>query len=659
MFAFSSNETKVATIKHDEGQNYVEVTSRSFGSFAVKVRDLCLEGSEPAESVITVTTASRISIDVLDMVQIGDGLTLRVTVFDASGLAFDEDHFKHMNLSVIFDAHLIEVTASETSPATYHIRGLSLGVASVVVSSTQRAGRVIQSSTKRIHVFPPLQVHPAELVLLPKSKFQVQWTGGPPFRADVEFAVNETRICSVNHEGMVLARELGTTVVWLSVSVYDSESGERNLFHAASVKVTVKQLDGIRLFSGSRHIIVGEELTVRVVGSNGETPFTYGSASITFSWSVVNSQSVRAAAVYENAHLTLEEEASFSARAIAKAAGQSRISVRVSHCPQHPELRSLTASVLITVVERLQLLSPSPLLLPLSSGFTVTTNLDHRSHSLLFRLLPCSNTSLLHVNEKTGRITSFDQPGSGFVLIHTTSADEEYYQEVMLHVIVKPVQQVQLLPVSPSLFHLTVGTVLQVAVKLRDDLGRVFHSHEGIQFQHHLNTLNVVSIKNTASNGSLSIHALRPGNAILMLSIAQSSLLRDFLPISVAQPIAPTSPLLHIGATATFSCPVVTGQVESTQPLSSFWSSENPAVLAIDSSSGKAEARGVGRTIVFHNDSHMFTHTSVSVQQVATVKIEETELKPVSNRNLDEPSTILPLELYAASGTVFNTSQKR
>lgn len=62
---------------------------------------------------------------------------------------------------------------------------------------------------------------------------------------------------------------------------------------------------GIRIHSNTNRLIVGTEMTVRVIGPDGETPFTLGAVGIAFGWESSDPSVAAMVPIYKEGRLPL------------------------------------------------------------------------------------------------------------------------------------------------------------------------------------------------------------------------------------------------------------------------------------------------------------------------------------------------------------------
>jgi len=124
-----------------------------------------------------------------------------------------------------------------------------------------------------------------------------------------------------------------------------------------------------------------------------------------------------------------------------------------------------------------------------------------------------------------------------------------------------------------------------------------------------------VSIAPSASNSSVGITALRPGEAILRVFSPQAETLDDFVKFKVGEVIEPAGVFVHIGGTIQFS--VALKQPEDIIKRIS-WTSEQPNIISIDGQTGLAYAKHIGKTQIHYNSS-IHTYTTVEVMPVSKI----------------------------------------
>ncbi|KAL6059537.1 Fibronectin type-III domain-containing protein [Balamuthia mandrillaris] len=682
VYRYLTNSSRLCDLRPSNDLSYVDVVPRRPGVIKVSVEDICLAGSEPATAIIRISEIGTIHLKTADLIPVGKTTELKVEVLDRDGFPFEPSQYGMMKFNVhvdneavlsVEDLHGNERQGQQDAlSGRYVLRGIALGIARLTVTAQTSSGEVISSNPVAIHVFPPLRLKPSNrLVLLPGGRFQVQWIGGPPVRADVTFQVDNNTVCNVNTNGYVTATNVGTTILTATVrgerNLCDNEEQAREenncegvIYGQDTIEVVVRHISSLRIHSGSNRLLAGSEMTVRVAGPEGETPFTLGQAGIDFQWHSLDSTVALLLPVYHEAGVSLDQEQSFSVRVVGKAAGTTRISVAAhSGDNSHPSISSWTSSMQVTVEEGLKLLSDSSLLLPPASYAVIRTNKDglgRLRYSILRgackeeeRLLSKQGlltTTTNLIAECTGNVESGEEEASSFLRVDSQA------QSLVIKVVVKPVHHLQLLPLPPVYQDLPLGAKMEFRIVLRDELGAAFSVCSGPSFQTELNVIDVVSVSQGSSNYTLAVRALRPGEAILRAYTSQTALMDDYVKVRVGHAIIPPSPMVHLGGSVHFTTSL---QEDRTTPFPmDVWSVDNPRVLSIHPRSGEAQAKQPGVALVYHN-STINTYTVVKVKQVDHVHVEVNSpfISNVVEGSLGEGDYRFKVKFYDDDGQLF------
>eukprot|EP01104_Vermistella_antarctica_P002116 TRINITY_DN1226_c3_g1_i6.p1 TRINITY_DN1226_c3_g1~~TRINITY_DN1226_c3_g1_i6.p1 ORF type:complete len:1220 (-),score=254.46 TRINITY_DN1226_c3_g1_i6:111-3770(-) len=648
VYRFSPNDSRAVSLSYtdapmvggeDGGVGVVEVHPIREGVVQISARDLCLEGSLRSYSTVRIASVDRIVVRVRDMLRLGDDTDMEVHVYAADGHRFTKDQIRLMNLVMSRDGGsgdsdkkdgslrvLSIAPASSDTVTRFLVRGVSVGVGGIRVSSLQTDGRMVSSDTARVHVFAPLRLSPRKVVLLPHTHFQLRTQGGPPVRADLSFSLSSSSLAVVDDTGLITTlAETGSARVEAEVWGTDSLSGERHLFGEDAVDLVVREMLGIRIFASTNTVLRGEEMVVRVVGVNGETPFTYGTAPITFEWSAVNSEVVRLLSTYERANITLDaDDGAFTARVTGRQSGSTRISVRISACPQHPTLCGMSASVQIRVVEPLVVLSGNRMLLPPHTQGRIFTNKDHTG-TVKYEVLRNCETDPIEIT--ASGVVSSTGSCNAIVLVR----DGVDVCDAVVQVVVKPVHMVDLSPQVPVHYAMPVGSTMDMRVVMRDDLGVIFSRHTGTSLESEMNRVDIVA--SLIANDTVALTALRPGEVIIHVSlvgVSGSLEIDHYVQIRVGNAIFPSFPVVHSGGHIQFATTIPHDRVYSSKSITdtpssdnstTVWSAENPNLIVIDPHSGSADAvSGVGRTTVYHK-SNVHTYTQVTIVHVEEIRV--------------------------------------
>jgi hypothetical protein len=612
-YQITSNNSDISSL--DSSQ--LVVTPKKHGTVLLTITDNCLTGSDPSYSVITISEMVTIKLRSRDLIQVGEIVDLEVDAFDQFGNLFGMDQHKFMTFNLHTDNEIIQAT-KETN-FKYRIRGNQVGTVLVTASSLTRSGITVTSKPLEIHVYPQFRLFPKNLILLKGSTFQVQHEGGPPVRHELQYRVENENIAKVDSNGIIQGLQLGQTKLTAFIEAYDPVSNKNLKLGEDFVTIHVQMLDGFRVHTTTTKLLVGNEITAKIMGTNGETPFTYGSLDLRVKWEVVDSEVVELMPIYRLSNVTLQDESDFSVRLLAKTVGSTKITATLVSTSA---LAHLQASSQITVAERLRLTVPEEALLPPSSRFTIKTNRDLTSKSLSYEILGRDGAQIVDLSKDGKLITK--APGVTYIMVKD---DAEIFQSVVLKVTVKSIHGLQILPHTPSYFAVPLGTSMEFSLNFRDDLGNPFTIQDiaQVKLQTQLNRQDIVSAKLSSNSYSLLVKALTPGEVIVRVLLTDYGI-DDYIRIRVGHIIIPVNPTIHLGGKIQFS----TAKSVSSSHSNDQWYSDNTRIAAVDLQSGVVTANSLGVTKIYHNGT-VFTYTQVNVVKVEKVYIHSGGISQLTN----------------------------
>jgi nuclear pore complex protein Nup210 len=584
------NDTAIAAVTHQLGGGEISITPKMNGILKVTVIDVCLAGSDPAHGVVHVSNVAAIRIKSRDMIKIGDQMPVQVDLLDSYGAPFESSQLKWVDIKIHVDGSALDVVQIGSATSQYTATGRHLGVSTISVSAVDPVtGATVSSAPLQVHVFPPFQVSPSKLELMPGAQFQLGVSGGPPFRSEITFDIANDTIATVSKDGFVSAQPLvqsgRTTItvsIWSRVSGGDPQEKPQRA-GTAVVDVEVHHLRGIRIQSSSPRLLLGEETSLRVEGLDGENPFAWGGLDVNFKWEVVNPDVVALAPIFENANVTLDEEHGFTVRVRGLKPGTTRISVRVTAGPA--SLTGKTSSMFLEIIPPLTLTglgrrweasSQDLLLLAPGASYLLLPNIANAviKYSVVSDT-PCNTAgdevSIVKLDERHNSNSVLLQSSglAGQTMVH--AKDRTDGQVSVVKVAVKPVYHVELRPrvsaasvpsthallgQQASSYRFPVGSLVEFDLILRDELGQEFdgflgQSSSSVVFDAVVNRPDLVSVEIVRSSNSsaslqesdsapsetaasaivVRVRGLRPGRATIMVRLAQ--------PSTIASPTTP------------------------------------------------------------------------------------------------------------------------
>eukprot|EP01132_Coremiostelium_polycephalum_P006697 gene6697-8283_t len=633
-FAFSSNNTKIAHLSYQPNTAFATVSPLHPGFIRIDVRDICIgtttqQQKQTPPSIIQVSEAVRIELEVRDMVQIGDTIPMKVRVFSVNGDEFDESQYQYMSIVPHNDnPSVLSVTPSLENPQTFKLRGLDQGLVTMTVSIVNpKTAYSTTSKTLQIQVFPPFRVSPHTLHLVPGGHFQIQWSGGAPTRQDVSFESSDPSVTALGKDiiGELVAVKVGEATIRAFAHITDPITGAKSIIGEDKLVVYVKNMTGIRLHSSINKLLVGNEAKLRIVGASGETPFTYGTVDLFFKWECVDTNVATLLPIYEKANTTVESEGAFSVRVLGKNPGITTITAWAYSGSDKTTHLFQSASLQITVLPTLPIQTTS-LLLPLNtpSSFIISNGLDKAGiefHTLLDSNGGSTCKEIIDISDN--KIVSLDKIGTCYV---SATRDGRVDASKLLKVNSKPFSHLELLPVNPSSTVIPIGGSMTFSVLLRDDIGELFTEYgSSASFTTEVSNSGIISASVEANSTStvVSVKGIRAGLVTLRVLIKDMPHLDDYVKIFVGQLIDPALPVLHVGAKLQFN--IATQQLTQRgyslpSPNEKVWSSGDLNIISIDSVSGKSITHSPGRTTVnyIRNPS---SQTQVQVSKIAKIQV--------------------------------------
>eukprot|EP00731_Ephydatia_muelleri_P025269 Em0017g352a len=505
------------------------------------------------------------------VVQVGSRILAFVKVVDGRGVVFPPSQHKYMNLLPYTKSSYIDVRPAtaqvlSTVPAeqlvdsaVFVVEGVDVGSAHLTFNATLASKKVISS-------------WPAEI--------QILSTGGPLPQASIAYSIGNATVASVDGGGLIEALVPGNTTVIGKAQALDPVTGHVTTFSEDVVYVQVLKLRGIKIFMPFTRLLAGME-----------------------------------------AGISIQEEQDFAAIMHTRNPGQGVIRL-TAKCPPGfctPDEAVFTDQVQVQVLPALQLLNPPDgfFLLPHNGVARIITN----------RFVPCcygewdgtSHMSYKLLNDVEGQsVVTLRSQGevlssvvNGHAVVMVTALEEELglNQTVVVHVEVRPVASISLLPVSVaqaapnSKYHaFPLGYTAEFAAHLHDNIGRQFDFAD-VPLGQRLNRYDIVQVSPGAANGSYIVKAAKQGDAILKIWVSAQPHISDFIRVRVGYAIIPSLANIHLGTKICF-----TTHLAEDQP--GWWTTGDQGLLHIQPETGVAMALSTGRAVVYHKIKDIIdTHT--------------------------------------------------
>ena len=273
------------------------------------------------------------------------------------------------------------------------------------------------------------------------------------------------------------------------------------------------------------------------------------------------------------------------------------------------------------MVDPLQLLSPSHLLLSVDATATIVTN--YPSSDLHMSMNACTE-SLVHITRTTVRAGSV--VGEGTIVVSLASNP---LQRVVVHIsVVQPTfLRFSLAPTNTTTppFHVFTGTVSSLHVQLLDSQRQVLNGIRGLEPDVLSNHHGRASVSwDTVASGEtklvLGVAAVSTGPALVRVAVGG---VKDFVEVTVEDMITPSAAVVHVGSEISYSTRI---------PAVGTWSVSNDSLVDIDHVSGVAQAHeeaspGQAATVWFRN-ADVSTSTEITIARVAGLDVSGLVLSP-------------------------------
>uniref|UniRef100_A0A6I8ND11 Nucleoporin 210 like n=1 Tax=Ornithorhynchus anatinus TaxID=9258 RepID=A0A6I8ND11_ORNAN len=623
-FLVTSREEVVA-ITYREPDSFIQVSPRrpETGLVTLEVYDLCLTFLGPARLQLRVANLHELVVDVIDKVEVGKSVPVRVRVLGRPQQPFRKKYFRHMELRLQLASDIAALTPVEEQDEwteSHLLRALAVGQTTLVAVARDKEGRKLTSAPRQIEVFPPFRLVPEKITLVPTNMVQVVCEGGPQPQSLIDFTISNKTVALVNHRGQVTARAAGTAVVHGTIRTVNEDTGLVTVFSQDEVEVEVVQLRAVRILAATTRLVTDTEMPIYVMGlGSAQTPFSFGNANpgLTFHWAVTKRDVLDLEP--RQAEVSVEPPAEVSFAAVVRTRASGRTSVRVTvRCPSDPDASApactsatqleggpleFSDEVQILVFEKLQLLCPDcpteRVLMSMNSQFQLHTNREGAA-VVSSRILKCFPNSSVIEEDGQGLLRAGAVAGSA-VLEVTSREPFGVNQTAITGVQVAPVTYLQI-STAPRLFTapgkrlaaFPLGAALTFTVHLYDSVGERFHTHSA-QLHLALNRDDLLLIGPGNKNHTYVAQAVNRGVTLVAVRDLRHPGMADYIPVPVECAIEPDARLAVVGDVVCFGTHLV-GQ--GGEP--GLWVVSPASVLQLDVLSGAAVARSQGTATVFY-----------------------------------------------------------
>ncbi|VDP34504.1 unnamed protein product [Heligmosomoides polygyrus] len=642
--------------------NSVTVTPRLQGAGSLRIQDICV-GGEFLDVPVKITDIHSLVIYGPQFMEMGSESEITVDAVDEAGILFSRDHGALAN--TVIESSDTSVHISKISGAHYRVRALSVGTISIKASSPSASGRTLTSRPHSIQVFSPLVLLPQIVTLIPESVFQLEVLGGPQPSPHISFALNNSKIATVESNALIRSKNLGYTSITGSVNVGGEQSTEN------TVVLRVVSLAGIRAIASTQLTEIGGRVCVRVNGlDETETPFAFGGAEYPFkydvfflrvkrallsqvTWTVshpdvlkmVHPLGTSVSEVDENRFAVCFEGESGGSATVKSLLidPKDEIQVRVEASPHHKQHfvgseRAFEDTVEVRVEEPLRMHQPEMPIPSIRLAQNAQMQLETAwPQSVVEYSVPAEYSSRLSVT-KSGLLKAKSISGAAVVIVRRTDLPDNETSVVPVTVSVVDSLDVVLLtklePVTSSpLLYLPVGVKVELQVVFRDSRGRqLSSSSSSISYRPHRFDLTEIVAAN--ANRTLTVTMKSAGETVLMVWNSAAPSQSVFVRLSASEQLYPSNRQPTVSDIVCFASPLA-GSMR--------WSSSDDRIEWLDARQGLAKLSQHGSTHVAVNVADQKLTTSLLIRNAEQMQFVEDQ--PSFVTNAEEASFVFPVNI--------------
>ena len=664
-FEVSCNSTDIVQFTYD-GDRKIIVFPKKSGKVSLKVDDVGLAGSAPATSQLLISQLASLELREGGLIPVNSTVKLYLSALDSEGKTFAPSELKWMNFELSMH-NAFQVISYSSTYEEWEIKGGQIGEFQVQAVGLRNFMKdeeqiVIKSNFIMIDVFPPLEIVPNEVLLLPGSKYSLNYRGGPEpnkygvYNIHLQWTVEDESIASVDSlAGLVNALKVGEVRVTLKMI------RKQNTLTQAFGKVRVRLATSVGILGmGPGRMVLVDSATrlIAQVYYYGEE-FTDATMAALFTW---KSNSPAVYSIFQENEDTSKQ---IAVTGLALAGGKSDITLHVDI--QYPEEyrsqeHTFTSKVTATVDSSLISQSPSHrchsyitfncdsefprwldsliFLLPPNSAYKLPVNKDSKA---TYKCLECRE-DFLKVSD-SGLLTAGSVRGESSVVIQNNRVKGDVH---LASVIVADIESIHI-DKSYTSRTIALGSELEFDIIYQDSAARSYPRgfDYGIDVGVEVSNSKVLTASLENRNSTLRIYSQYAGDTIIKVFLNKNAKVKDVLKVSVTSVMKPVSPVhLHLGGEVQFET------THSTPAgVVGLWSTENPTVLTV-SDKGLARSLQEGDTYVHYREKSMDLRSLVSVQRVRSVELGPSAPSVITNYerhpNFRE-SFKVPLRLFADS----------
>ena len=663
-FEVTNNSTDIVSIDYD-GLRTIKVKPLRAGRLQIRADDLGLIGSRPAFASILVSSIGNLELAEGGLMPVNSTTNLHVTAFDTDGKAFDKREYQSMGIALHY-AQNSGLQTITTSPVfdQFKVKAAIVGEHQVYASATRevrsddRVTAFIQSNNIMLDVFPPVEIIPPFVLLMPGARYTLNYRGGPDshkftfYNIYTQWGCAECSVAGIDSmTGLVSAMKLGQTDVVLYMK------RGKDILTSAQAKVRVELVTDVSIYGIPPGRVVLQESVIRLIAvlkANGE-PFTDTANEASYQWKSASPTTFEI-------HAEEKEEGKqvgVTGLAVSKGKCDITLHVEVVYPKEYSSpsvTRYFTSKATITVEPGMFAMSPGHrcnslvhscdvpnlfdstiIMMPMRSAYSISLN---KEVPTTFKCEDCRDAFVTIT--PSGRLTTFNQKGEVSVMVANTRVRGDVY---MVDVMVTDIHSI-IVDKSYEAINMPLGADLYFNVTYQDIMARSFPSgfHYGINAIAEVSDTRVLQATLEKQNSTLHIRSQYIGTALVKIYMLEDPYIKDVFQITVSSAMRPYSPLiLHLGGEAQF-------QTTHASPAGTKgdWSVDDSNIVTVDST-GRVVAHREGETDIHYKEKSIALKSHVAVQKVRFVDIGAEAHTDVTNHE-DNPNYrvryVIPLLLY-------------
>lgn len=662
-FDVSSNSTDILQFTYD-GYRKISVFPKRAGKVGIRVDDTGLPGSYPAYCSILVSTLAGMELREGGLMPVNSTITLNLIALDSEGKGFNTVELKWMSVELSL-GNAFQLVSVSPGYEEWVLKGFKVGEFQVYGFGFKTKLREDDSSTVRsnviiIDVFPPLEIIPPDVLLLPGSKYTLNYRGGPDpskynfYSIYTAWVMTDEKIAVIDsNSGLVTALKIGDTPITIQMI------RKRALLTKAEGKIRVRLATGVGILGmGPGRTVIKDSATrlIALLYHNGEE-FTDSSMSIAYTW---KSNSPTVYSIYQENEDTGKQVA---VTGLALSGGKSDITLHVDvHYPveykdyDHLFNSKATASVdpglysqtpshrchsYITFNchdEFPRWLDSTLLILPPHSSFKISMSKEEKT---VYRCLECRE-DFLKLSD-SGVLTSGSQRGESSIIIQHVRIKGDYH---ILPVVISDIEGIHI-DKSYMGRNIALGSEIEFDITYQDYMARSMPRlfEYGIDVSIEVSNSRVIQASLENRNSTLRIYSQYVGDTIVKVYLTKNPSVKDMIKISVSSVMKPVSPIsLHLGGEVQFET------THSTPAgVTGTWASENSNIVSVNDN-GLAKSFQEGDTYIHYREKSMDLKSLVVVNKVKAIELGHEA--PIQITNYEKLSSYrdrykIPIKLYA------------